>query len=45
MAEGKRCHGGETEMVPQQHSDDPTTHWDVSAKESVDLQNMQRVVG
>ena len=34
MAEGKRCHGGETKMVPRQHSDDPTTRREVGAKES-----------
>ena len=25
MAEGKRCHGGETEMVPRQHSENDAT--------------------
>ena len=30
-----------TEMMPRQHSDDPTTHRDVGAKESVDVRNMQ----
>ena len=45
MAEGKGCHGGETEMDPRQHPDDPTTHRDVGANESVDVQNMQKMVG
>ena len=31
-----------TEMVPRQHSDDPTTHQDVGAKESVDVQTCKR---
>ena len=34
-----------TKMVPRQHSDDPTTHWDTSAKESVDVRYMQKKVG
>ena len=34
-----------TEMVPRQHFDDPTTRQDVVAKESVDVQNMQKKVG
>ena len=45
MAEQKGCHGGDTEMVPRQHSDDPTTHHDVGANESVNVQNMQKMVG
>ena len=45
MAERKGCHGGETEMVPWQHFDDPTTRRDVDAKESVDVRNMQKKVG
>ena len=45
MAEGKRCHGGETEMVPRQHSDDPTTRRDVGAKESVDVSESCKMVG
>ena len=34
-----------TKMVPRQHSDDLTTRRDVGAKESVDVQNMQKEVG
>ena len=34
-----------TEMVPRQHSDDPTTRRDVGAKESVDVRNMIEMVG
>ena len=44
VVERKGCHGNDnrngvttttTEMVPRQHSDDPTTHWDTDAKEQV----------
>ena len=34
MAEGKRCHSGEMEIVPRQHSDDPVAHGDTDAKGS-----------
>ena len=34
-----------TKMVPRQHSGDLTTRRDVGAKESVDVRNMQKMVG
>ena len=45
MAEGKGCHDGEMEMDPRQHPDDPTTRRDAGANGSVDVQNMQKMVG
>ena len=34
-----------TEMMPWQHSGDPTTRRDVGAKESVDVRNMKKMMG
>ena len=44
MAEGKRCHGGETEMVPRQHSG-PDNSWRYRCKRKCDVSESCKMVG
>ena len=43
VVERKGAMATTTEMVPWQHSDDPTTHQDVGANEGVDVWNTQEI--